>query len=160
NQLTLLSMDLDRPGVAPYVYDPSASAASATRYRMANGTPNPGAFKGVAQNPPIAFPALTAAVRASPPPPGSEFDANTGRAVRSALGRLTLSRSLTPCPAVDPKTGQSTDAATASLVATERATFAQQIFDALRAAVGADTPANVVANAANGAAGDEYRALR
>jgi hypothetical protein len=164
NQVTLLSMDLDRPGAVPYVYDLSDPN---TAYRMAaGGTQFPSG------NPPIKF---DIGNRTTIPTTPGDFDSATktmaGIDYRTwryqsplgkALERLYLNRSLTPYPAIDTTTGLSSDPVKAANVDLERASFAMDVFNGLRAAVGADTPTNVAASTTNPAPfiQSQLRALR
>ena len=118
NQTTLLSMDLDRAGAAPYIYDPTTVA-----YTVAYNVPNPGqgAYangSGITMQP---FPTINPR-QAAPFQPG-EFDPTTWRSVlANTLTRMNLSRNLTPY------TGTGGNPAQA---AQDRQTFAMDIFKRL-----------------------------
>jgi hypothetical protein len=175
--ITTHSADLDRPGVAPFVWDPNDQSATTTRYQLAITDPDPGKWFPTGQ--PIPYPALTlrdTPAQAGGPavPAGSEFNtpgAAQGaagidwRAVSATLGRLDLGRTFQPYPT--PKAGannllDTTDAtAMAQFTAaqTDRQQAAQQIFKRLQAATGALDPTTAF-NPPYGVTSPEYRANR
>jgi hypothetical protein len=169
--ITTLSADLDRPGVAPFVWDPAdnpAAPATPTRYQLATTSPDPGQWFPTGQ--PIPYPAL--ALRdGGGVPAGSEFNApgaaqgNAGidwRAVSATLGRLDLGRTFLPYPAPGANslinTGDPNTLAQFTAAQNDRQQAAQQVFNRLRAATGALDPA--AAFTQFGATSPEYRAVR
>ncbi len=92
NQVTTLSMDLDRPGVLPFIWNPN-DADPNNRYRLQlNTSPN--------QPLGAAMPFQPLASRGATPA-GSEYDPATWRSVIAQLGRVNLSRKLTDYPALN-----------------------------------------------------------
>ncbi len=125
NQTTLLSMDLDRAGAAPYIYDPTGvsdptSPAYGITYNPASGTYS---YSAPPANPLVYhFPPLSS--RPGPTPANSEFDPNTWRSILpGALMRMNLNRALAAYPAngVQPP---------------DRQQFAQDIYTRLLAVTG------------------------
>ena len=95
NQTTLLSMDLDRAGAAPYIYDPTRPA------RTASPTTAGGMLARTVTPRPIrscTIPAPLVAQHAADH--AREFDPNTWRSILpGALTRMNLDRPLAPYPA-------------------------------------------------------------
>ncbi len=139
--VTTLSADVDRPGAAPWVWDPSAQP-----YALRSGSPFP---SGNA----IPFP-----TRGTPPPPGSDFGTDW-RSLTAKLGRVALDRPLPSYPRPDPSTGRITDLAGFLAAQSARTELARALFDRLRAATGATEPAVAALRAVAGAPG-EFEALR
>jgi hypothetical protein len=141
NLVTTLSMDIDRPGALPYLWD--LTPTSTTPYAIR--PPAPGVPTFPTGNP-ISFPALTSR---GTTPASSEFDPATWRSTLAglALGRLDLNRPLSKYPPVDIKTTPTfrqmfdlTNPATAAQLTqalADRQQFAQDIFNYLRAVTGA-----------------------
>jgi hypothetical protein len=133
--VTVLSADVDRPGVTPWVTDPTRQP-----YLLRPGDANPHAG-------PIPFPRFLAS---SPAPKGGEFGPDW-RAIDAALGRVDLDRSLPPYPPADPATGRITDLAGLQKAQQARTDLARDIYDRLRRATGAADPNGAAAQAAAGA---------
>jgi hypothetical protein len=136
--VTTNSFDIDRPGVYPYIWDPSAQQSpyqlnAGSLYPTANG---------------IAFPTVGQA-----PPANSEFSPNW-QAVTAALGRIDLNRVLPAYPAPDPNSLQITDMANFNKAQQARQQLAKDIFTCLWQVTGAGNPANAQPNTPN------YNALR
>jgi hypothetical protein len=142
--VTTTSFDLDKPGVTPWVWDPSASL-----YTLPAGSRQP-------QGGSIAFPILPP--RPAAPPPGSEFGTDL-RAGDAVLGRIDVNRPLPDYPRADPAAGRITDGAAFAAAQQARVQLARDIYDRLRAVVGATDPATAAARAAAGAP-QEFDALR
>ena len=139
--LTTHSFDFDRPGGSPAIWDPTASAYTAT----ATGFP-----RGAA----LTFPGT--GLRGGAVPAGSEFDATTWRSTLPPL-RLNLARQLAAYPPVSNGRFDLTNTAHAQMLTqaqNDRQAFVAEIFERLRVVVGARTPAQASGNA------DEFRALR
>lgn len=114
NLVTLLSMDLDRPGGFPYVWDPTGTgnttnpaidpgtvfAFGATTPTAPFGVSPPRAAVGIPyhlqKDPPGAPPTNMLRSRGTRPPAGSEYDPATWRSALAQLGKLDLNRPLTP----------------------------------------------------------------
>ena len=119
-ETTLLSMDLDRPGAAPYVWNPT----NPTYNIVYNPTTGQYTSDGA---PPQNFNPPTPANRGATPA-GSDFDPATWRFSAAAnLQRLDLNRSLTPY------TGPGGNPAQAAI---DRQNFAQDIFNRLLVVTG------------------------
>ena len=83
-ETTLLSMDLDRPGAAPYLSDSTAYSIS---YNLTTGQ------YAYTANPPPSFPSPTSHTSTNGPAPGVEFDPRTWRSTLPAvLSRMDLDR--------------------------------------------------------------------
>jgi hypothetical protein len=134
--ITTNSFDVDRPGIYPWVWDPTAQP-----YTLNAGSPYP---TGNA----IPFPAPGNA-----PPANSEFSPNW-QAVTAALGRIDLNRKLPDYPAPDANSLQITDMANFNLAQQARQQLAKDIFTCLWQVTGAGNPTNATANTPN------YNALR
>jgi hypothetical protein len=111
-RVTTMSFDMDRPGVTPFIWDPTT--APYTYNGAIGGYPVGGA------NP---FPAIATAQGA--PPAGSEFDANTKRSLLAALKRIDLGRQLSNYPT--PDTTSATP--TYQFLATDMAKVKQAVLD-------------------------------
>src|SRR5262249_9069302 len=111
--VTTNSFDIDRPGVAPWVWDPTAQP-----FQLAANTPYP-------TRKPIASPAPASLLN---PPANSEFTPNW-QAITAALGRLDLKRKLPDYPAPDGNTKLITDLAGFAKAQQARQQFAREIFD-------------------------------
>jgi hypothetical protein len=133
NQVTTLSMDLDRPGVIPFILDPKdmSAAGQTNRFRLATlgvGLPPVGTA--------IAFPDLSSRTDPNFIKPQSEFDKESWRSVFAALGRVNLSRNLAPYPR--PNNGQlNPNDAQYQRALADRQQLAQDLFDVLRKVSGA-----------------------
>jgi hypothetical protein len=154
NLFTTISMDVDRPGVVPSVWDPANPVYGLTIPMMGNPPNYP---TGSPPSSPV-FP-LPSSRGATPA--GSEFGANDWRSTAAtALGRLDLNRTLTDYPQPDAvmHTFDTTNMAVAKQLQqaqSDRQNFATDIFNALSNA----TFAGNVASA--GAVGSpQYEALR
>jgi hypothetical protein len=145
-ELTLLSMDIDRPGVTPWYWN--SNTTSDYQYTPPNGNAPPVPPYG----PQITFPTL-----ASPPttPPNGEFAADW-RGLSAALGRIDLNRPLPPYPTPDATTAQIKNTDYGQFYAAQRArqNFAADIFTILRQVTGAGDPTS-----ATGAQKDALRWL-
>jgi hypothetical protein len=149
--LTTLSVDLDRPGVAPWLWNPSGLDA-AYKYDATRGYPIGG---------PIPFPGP--ALGGRPPETGnpftnSEFSRSGWQAVSPApdMSRLNLYRPLRPYPAPDPNTGRIVDTAAFLAAQQDRQDLAADIFKRLWKLTGAPDPDTPGLNPNS----DEFRALR
>ncbi|MBY0523682.1 MAG: hypothetical protein K2R98_09790 [Gemmataceae bacterium] len=120
--VTTHAFDVDRPGVVPWIWDPTANP-----YTLAAqaSTPTGSAFS---------FPALPLGA----PPANSEFGPD-GRAVTAALSRINLNRKLPVYPTPDANT-QQMDAAGFKTAQDARQLFAKDIFEVLRKVTGAGDP--------------------
>jgi hypothetical protein len=128
NETTVLSMDLERPGAVPYVYDPTAAPYTVNF----NPLTNVYTFSGSPQN----FPPLANRL-AGPPPANSEFSAATWQSILpGALSRADLGRLLTP---------YTVNAAQADA---DRKQFANDIFTRLLAVTGTTYYYSNIGNAA------------
>jgi hypothetical protein len=136
NQITVLSMDMDRSGSLPYIWDPSAVNTAFTLATTAAGPGQPRLPSGTA---PMVFPPLATPLTATPA--ASEFDPATYRSVLSGLTRLNLSRKLRAYPAVnangviDLTVAANVTAYKAAVL--DRQQLAQDIFNMLVAVTGA-----------------------
>jgi hypothetical protein len=165
--ITTHSADLDRPGVAPFVWDPNDQSATTTRYQLMTTNADPGQWFPTGQ--PIPYPALTLRDSGGVPA-GSEFNtpgaaqgaANIDwRAVSATLGRLDLSRTFQPYPAATNGLIDMTVAANQTqftAAQSDRQQAAQQILKRLQAATGALDP--TTAFNTYGATSPEYRGNR
>jgi hypothetical protein len=127
DETTVLSMDLDRAGAAPYIFDPTAAPYTIT-YNVTG--PNAGKYTyGAAGG--QTFPLLA---QRNATPPNSEFNPATWQSVLpGALTRLNLTRSLAPYPA-------------SGVQPPDRQQFATDIFNRLLAVTGMTAvaaPANI-----------------
>lgn len=124
--VTTHSFDLDRPGVSPFIWDPSAQP-----YQLNAGQLKP---SGTA----VPFPAVPLGA----PPSGSEFHA-TATALSAALGRIDLNRKMVEYPGVDGTTRQipAGSMTTFTQAQSDRQQMAKDIFDVLRQVAGAVDPA-------------------
>jgi hypothetical protein len=77
--ITTHSFDVDRPGITPYIWDPTDPVTKYTLQATPNGTYPRGS--------PITFPPVA---QRGATPPNSEFDPATWRAISTALGRIDL----------------------------------------------------------------------
>jgi hypothetical protein len=169
NLATLLSMDLDRTGATPYIWDPADSTTTPTpryQYTGATGLTFPAPVPYPTANP-VTFPALT--TRATAPPANSEFDTNTWRGVLAQLSRVDLNRIKTTFPAPDPTTGiinMTTNGTQFNNALTERQNLAQDIFNLLVKITGSQDPTSLTnnktlyTNITVAVASSEYQALR
>ncbi len=126
--VTTRSFDIDKPGVTPWVWDPTAQP-----YLLATGALAPSGA-------PIPFPALT--LRSGAVPTGSEFG-TYWRARDASLGRVDLSAALPDYPAPDPTTGQITNLPGFQAAQQTRQVLAGLIFRRLWRVTGASDPATV-----------------
>jgi hypothetical protein len=95
-QTTPLSMDIDRGGAAPYIYDPAAAPSYGIAYTASSNTYGYGNPASTTLQ--SAFPPLASHVGA--PPANSEFDQTTWRSVLArTLTRIDLNRPLAAYPA-------------------------------------------------------------
>jgi hypothetical protein len=171
NQITSLSMDLDRPSVIPYIWDPN-DTVSTRRLRLAlniDGLSVPTVLVSG-----MAFPTLLA--RGAPPPAGSEFDQNSWRSVLALLGRVNLNRPLRQYPpfnfpapgagAVAYDLSNPTSATTLAYQAAvqDRQQLAADVFNVLQKVTGAVDANTIRANPRNlyplGVKSPEYQATR
>ncbi|MFQ3650709.1 MAG: hypothetical protein SNJ75_10270 [Gemmataceae bacterium] len=139
--LTTHSFDLDRPGGAPAIWDPTAAPYTAT----ATGFP---------QGAPLSFPGL--GLRNGPVPAHSEFDPATWRSTLPPL-RLNLARQLAAYPPVANgrfDLSNTTVAQAVQQAQSDRQNLARELFERLRIVVGARPVAEASPNP------DEFRALR
>lgn len=158
---TTISMDLDRPGLTPYIWDPAGSDGSTVYGSGAWG----GGGAGVASYPkagPVPFPAL--ASLAGTPLATGEFDASTRRSKLhqtlallspyAQTGKLDLNRTLAAYPAADGTTGaMDNSGGLVTKALQDRQNFAKDIFNVLKTVTGC--PA-----ADDGATGPHYQANR
>ena len=182
NQITTLSMDLERPGVIPFIVNPNDSTAQInTRFTLPSvvSATNIQPYQPTGQ--PIPFPALTPRPAIATVLPGdlfnpnktagSEIDPATLRSIYAALGRVNLNRKLCDYPllkgdalgAVSP-TGyiDTTNAATMAQynqAVSDRQQLAQDIFNVLIKVTGALDPATA-RTTPYGATSPEYQAVR
>jgi hypothetical protein len=168
--ITTLSMDHDRPGLSPYIWDP---ADPNTKYTWP--TPSTSTYPtagGLIPGQAIAFPPL-AQRTTTPPPVGSDFDPNTWRAepttfrnirnlfgVAHLLNRVDLDRRLTDFP---PSTNGALNFSGAAQIQfnqalADRQKFALDIFNALLAITGAQDPGAPTSPAANELNADRWLA--
>jgi hypothetical protein len=171
NQITSLSMDLDRPSVIPYIWNPNDTVAS-RRLRMATNSdglsvPTVGAS--------IPFPTLLAN-RGAQPPASSEFDQNSWRSLLAQLGRVNLNRPLRQYPpfnfpaagagAVAYDLSNPTSATTLAYQAAvqDRQQLAADVFNVLQKVTGAVDADTIRRNPGNlyplGVKSPEYQATR
>src|SRR5262249_14487732 len=108
--VTPLSMDLDRAGVSPFVWDPNDNprASPSARYGLKPPGPcvpwYPTGDPAAPTTGAIPFPALS--LRGGATPANSEFGAADWRAASSLFGRVDLNRKLTDYPKPDATTFQ------------------------------------------------------
>jgi hypothetical protein len=231
NQITTLSMDLDRPGVIPYIWDPNdaasrfrlpgAAIATATKvgttvtittatahgfavgdlvvisgvavpglgvgaagyngvFRVATPTATTFTYTAAAgvlaagaggstrleqpiggpRTAPLGIPFPALGTRGTPPPAGSEFDANW-RSVYAQLGRINLNRDLQPYPALTNGVFNFANPAVLTqynLAVKDRQQLASDILNVLVKVTGALDPAT--ARATYTIASPEYQATR
>ena len=124
--VTTHSMDLDRPGVAPWIWDPAAQPyrlAPHQQYPTGGAMPFPGTTVGTS-------------------PMGSDF-AMDRSAVTARLGRIDLNRDLPDYPAPDLVTRKLAAGKMAAFrqAQTARQLLAAEIFECLRQVTGAAAPA-------------------
>ena len=136
--VTTHSFDVDRPGVAPWVWDPNAAGQT---YTLAAGNPSPSGG-------PIPFP--TPAGNLPPTPAYSEFGPDW-RAVSAALGRINLARVLPDFPTpdanshrIDLTNAQNLQNYNNALQARQQ--LAKEIFTCLCQVTGAGNPATAAPN--------------
>jgi hypothetical protein len=128
-RVTPWSFDMDRPGVTPYIYDPTVAPYTWT---AANGYPT-----GAAIPFPTPTPTLTQTT-----PANSEFDPSTWRSILAGLGRIDLNRKLTNYPQPNASwmfdlTPGSASAAQYNQAVTDRQKLASDIFQVLLGVTGA-----------------------
>lgn len=157
--ITLLSADLDRPGIVPYTWNSGAPDAIGGMTDPANWTDKRLTLRLDANNIPtlagnieIPFPQY-ASRGATPTANVSDFDQTTWRSTLSRILRVRLNRIL---PRYDPN-----NAATSHGPATQaRQSFAREIFNALRRVTGAMEADAAYALAPGTGQSGEFRALR
>ncbi|HVS36483.1 MAG TPA: hypothetical protein VMS17_13040, partial [Gemmataceae bacterium] len=125
---TLLSMELDRPGVSPYVWD-TTNPAYTLFYNPTTGKyTNSGAAGDPANDGASTAPSFPALSSRGATPANSDFDPRTWRsAVAASLLRADLDRQLAPYPTTGPNAG---------VQPPDRQVFANDIFTRLLAATG------------------------
>jgi hypothetical protein len=167
NQLTLLSAALDRVQGTPYVPDTSSTAS--TKFGIP-ATITAGVWSSTTprgQNP-INYPVIPGPLA---PPTIGDFDTTTLRSLVASLQfRVDLNRTLAKYPAPDPTYGvfdttsphnPAANTQTQILQATtDRQTFAQDIFTALRQAAGIQDPSTVWTSVAGFKGDRQIYALR
>ncbi len=162
NLLTLASFDLDRPGVTPYIWDPTSATQPSAPYLM-NTALTPPYPQGGDRLPAAGEPG--GPVPPGTVPAGSEFDQANWRSLLSTLGRINLNRPLTAFPPPD-NTGVVTAAnqAQALQALADRQQFASDIFTRLvQVTTGYQTPGPACLAAYNIAPigqSTQYQALR
>lgn len=137
--VTTHSFDLDRPGVAPCIWDPSAQP-----YRLNAGQLKP-------SGDPVPFPAVPLGAV----PSNSEFTADF-KALSAALGRIDLNRKMVDYPGVDGTTQQIPAGSMQQFqdAQADRQQMARDIFNVLRKVTGAADPATATKDT------PDYDALR
>jgi hypothetical protein len=177
--VTTHSMDIDRPGVTPFVWNPYDTTKDATTgigpgYRQF-ADPATGNLHKYPLAASLNFPALANRTTVNVPG-GSEFSLNspgsTGataptdprvewRAINAMrLGRVDLNRPLRDYPPTSNGVFDLTNSAVVTAynnAVADRQQLAKDVFDRLRYAVGAMEPADAAGNSANA---DQFRALR
>lgn len=165
--ITTYSMDIDRPGLSPWVWDPNDLDDENMRYRFRDAT-----VDAVPFGDPIPFRSLN--LRPSPPnpppPDGSEFQRTPTldwRGAISQLPRIDLNMELPKYPDLNATTGRIDYHPTDPAVAVSTAKFkaaqqirqglAKAIFDRLRTSAGAVSLNSTFANDVNS---PEFEALR
>ncbi len=145
--VTTLSMDVNRPGVSPWLTNKSTNPSVKYAWNMeaANAPPYP-------QASPVA-------VSSSPPSGVGEFGWD-GRSLAAALQKLDLNRPLTPYPT--PNASDQFDPDEFEKVTKERSAFAREIFDLLRWVTTGNAPHVPIPeyDITQGADNSEYFALR
>jgi hypothetical protein len=151
NLITTISADLDRPGVAPWLYEPIGNTGVPLYEVATEAVGQTGGPATYADRFPQVQGATSAddhtrpfpdpvAKRPVALPQHSEFTNGDWRSRLAALGRIDLNRKLTPYPEVDPDTGRyKAEAFTnqLSFATADRQQLAKDIFDRLRLATGA-----------------------
>jgi hypothetical protein len=166
--VTPLSMDVDRAGVSPMIWDPTDGGAMNPSKRFVLTAPPPPALAITPSGGPIPFPALNQRNSNTPPtyplfsPPNSEFTTAEWRALSSQLARVNLNRTLTSYPL---PTAGAIDLTNANNVTqyqqavADRQQFAQDLFTCLRTVVGAQDPTTTFTTY-GGATSPEFNGLR
>jgi hypothetical protein len=142
NLVTTHSFDLDRPGVAPWIWDPATQPYTLDPTQVNSPFPWGSA---------LGFPGAGAT-----PPANSEFGPDRralSAGLGALLGRVDVNRPLTDYPAPD-ASGTITDLATYNQAVYDRQQLASDIYERLRAVTGAADPSSVPVNS------PQYNAVR
>ena len=142
NLVTSISYDIDRPVPVPYVWDRTVAP-----YSLNGVYPYTLAQTAFSLNTPFNQATLSSGTVLPANTPGrSEFDPSTWRSILTTLGKVNMSRSLTPYPTPSFGTGlMATDAVTLGTfnqAQADRQQFAQDIFYVLQQITGARYPLN------------------